>query len=294
MSLDPDFDLVLSTLWYRFNPPKFPLPSMLAHGPCTSTYTWSMEQSFAGITKTLICAVLFTNIHTITKVRLTFDPTNPAETVQAEQKHYPPPKELSPEDLDKAWKLYGVNIAKWCEQSIGTTVGDGECWTLIHTALRDLGDTYSKVGLEPPLISQGRTHGYKILSLTAPTVGSNSGLLQLADIRPGDILELASAHFHIVEANPDGDAPPKFKLGEFVSQWKQGPREKNVRLAHHTAVILGFDGDTVRVVEQNGSVAGGVAEEKYDLGPGMEKGLVEVWRIVGQGWMKGLDTEWDD
>ena len=295
MALDPDFDLALSTLWYTSSPPKFPLPSMLAYGPCTSTYTWSMEQSFTGVSKTLICAVLFTANHTTTKVRLTFNPTEPAENVVVEQKHYPPPEQPTPQDLDTAWKLYGANIAQWCEQSVGTTVGDGECWTLIHTALRDLSDTYAKAGVELPFISQGRTHGHRILSFSAPTVGSNCGLLQLADVRPGDILELASAHFHTVEASPDVDAsaPPEFKQGEYVSQWKRGPREKNVRLAHHTAVIVGVEGDVVRVVEQNGRVAGGVAEEKYDVGGGMEKGVVEVWRIVGQRWMKGLNAEWD-
>ena len=294
MSLNLDFDLELQTLWYTTWPPKFPVPSMRTHGPCTSTYTWSMEQSNTGTVKTLVCAVLFTDTRTITKVRVTFDPAKPTKNVRAEQKHCSPPKDLDVEDLDQASKLYGANIARWCEQSVGTTVGDGECWSLIHLALQDLSDTYAKSGLEPPLISQGRTHGYKILSLSAPTVGSNSGLLQLANVRPGDILELGSAHFQTVEASPDADAPPQFKLGDFVGQWKQGPRKKNVRLAYHTAVIVGIEDDIVRVVEQNGSAAGVVAEERYDLGDGMVKGTVEVWRVVGEGYIKGLNADWDD
>ena len=201
------------------------------------------------------------------------------------------------EDLAKASTLYGTNIAHWCEQTIGTTVGEGECWTLIHTALQDLAAAYTVAKLDPPLISQGHSHGHKILSFSSPTMGSNSGLLQLADVRRGDILELASAHFHSEEENPDSGDMPRFKPGEMVSEIKRGPRTKDIRLGHHSAVIVGVEGNVVTVVEQNGSVEGGVAQERYDLcGEGMVKGKVEVWRVVGQGQGQGLElnAEWED
>ncbi|KAL8743972.1 MAG: hypothetical protein Q9184_008049 [Pyrenodesmia sp. 2 TL-2023] len=255
-----DFDLALHTKWFTKEPPAFPLASMKALGPCTSTYNWFWEQDFTDTTRTLICAVRWTDTKAITKVRVSWKRSDPLGTVSAQQKHFPAPAALSEEELDAAHKLYGANIATWAESTVGSTVGDGECWTLIQRALIDLAETYRQYGKEPPMVSQGRSHGYPILTLTAPTSGSNSGLLQLADVRRGDIVELKSAHFHIIT-----EEAPKRVPGQW-GKWQKGAGEKNIRLSHHTAVVLGVDGDTVRVVEQNGCVSGGVGLEKYDLG----------------------------
>ena len=162
-------------------------------------------------------------------------------------------------------------------------------------ALQDLAAAYTSAGLDPPLVSQGRSHGHKILSFSSPTSGSNFGLLQLADVRRGDILELASAHFHSEEESPDSGDMPKFKPGEMVSEVKRGPRTKDIRLGHHSAVIVGVEGNVVTVVEQNGSLESGVAQERYDLcGKGMVKGKVEVWRVVGHCQGVELNAEWED
>ena len=105
-----DFDLALSTLWFTKNP--LPLPqSIKAAGPTTHTWSWTAEQSHLGTTKTLIVAVRFTDTLATTKVRLTFDPAKPLPTLRAEQKHFPSPTPPSEDDLDKAHKLYGANIA---------------------------------------------------------------------------------------------------------------------------------------------------------------------------------------
>ncbi|KAL8678999.1 MAG: hypothetical protein Q9186_004683 [Xanthomendoza sp. 1 TL-2023] len=290
MSPQKDFDLALSTKWFTKNPPSFPLPSMKALGPCTSTYTWTYEQDFSDTTKTLTCAVLFTDTKAITKVRVTWKRSDPLGTVTAEQKHYPPPLSPSEDDLDKAHKQYGENIASWAEDTVGTTIGDGECWTLIQRALADLAAAYTKYGKEPPLLSQGRTHGHPILTLIAPSVGSNAGLLQLADIRRGDIMELKSAHFHTIT-----EEAPERVSGQW-GKWQKGAGEKNVRLSHHTAVVVGVEGDRVRVVEQNGCVVGGVGVEVYDFGDeGMRRGEVVVFRVVGEKMGGGgLSAEWED
>ena len=87
------------------------------------------------------------------------------------------------------------------ETSSGT-VGDGECWTLVQNALQDLAEAYRLHGKEPTLISQGRSHGSRILALTAGAPGSNEGLLQLADARRGDVLKIKAAHFRTVKAAP--------------------------------------------------------------------------------------------
>ena len=279
-----DFDLDLGSLWFTKNPPLFPVPSMKAKGPTTSTYAWSFESDFVETTKTLVAAVRWSDDLRTTKVKVTWKESDPIRSVKAEQKHFPSPAPLSPEELDKAHREYGQNIATWCEASEGTTIGDGECWTFVHQALQDLAQTYRAHGKEPPIISQGRSHGYNILALSAGTPGSNTGLLQLADIRRGDILQMSSAHFKTVEEAP--------AVRQEWGKWQKGAAEKNVRLAHHTAVVTGVDGDVVKVIEQNGGVPLRVSEGRYDLRE-MLTGDVQIYRVVGERWCPPLDAEWN-
>ncbi|MCJ1249121.1 hypothetical protein MMC30_006344 [Trapelia coarctata] len=278
-----DFDLDLRSLWYSKLPPVFPVPSTKAKGPCSSTYSYSWDYEFDGIKKELVAACRWTEDMSTTKVRVTWKDKDPIHNVKAEQKHIPPPAPLSEEELDLAHKNYGQNIATWCESSAGT-VGGGECWTLVEHALQDLAETYRKHGKEPPLISQGRSHGSCILALTAGASGSNKGLLQLADVRRGDILEMRAAHFRAV-----GEATvERVEWGK----WQKGAGEKNVRLAHHTAVITGVEGDVINVIEQNGAVPLTVSEDKYNLTE-MIRGEVNIYRVVGEKWLPPLDANWD-
>ena len=137
-------------------------------------------------------------------------------------------------------------VKQWAEESIGTRVGDGECWTLIDAALKDLADTYRSMGQAPPLLSQGRTHGVLILTVSGGAPGSNQGMLQLADVRRGDIMELSSTHFRILEGGGDMNKPV-FKPGSMVSEPIKGGGERNIRMARHTAVVVGVLGDAVEV-----------------------------------------------
>ncbi|MCJ1468542.1 hypothetical protein MMC07_007171 [Pseudocyphellaria aurata] len=265
-----DFDLNLTSLWYTKNPPAFPVPSMTAKGPCVSTYTWSWEQDFTGTRKTLICAVRWTDTLAVTRVHVRWHDSDPLGTVESNQMHIPPPAPPSEQDLLDAHQAYGANVAAWAAAAVGSTVGDGECWTLIHTALLDLADTYRRHGQEPPRIPQGRDHGHRILALDAAAPGSCAGLLHLADVRAGDILEIKSAHFRIVEDAPPPSAPtppsaPAPAPAPGTEQWKQGPREKNIRMTHHSAIISRVSGDVISVIEQNGSVPLGVGLESYNL-----------------------------
>ena len=115
----------------------------------------------------LVVAIRWIDDLCTTKVKVTQKESDPLHTIKTEQIHFLPPAPLSPEDLDKAHKDYGQNIATWCEASEGTTVGNGECWTLVHQALQDLAQTYRTHGKEARLISQGRYQGYSILALSA-------------------------------------------------------------------------------------------------------------------------------
>jgi len=114
-----DFDLCHGSLWYTKLPPDFPVPSMSAQDPCSSTYSYSWDYEFGGMKKELVASCRWTDDMSITKVRVTWKDKDPIHTVKAEQKHIPPPAPLSEEELDLAHKSYGQNIATWCETSTG-------------------------------------------------------------------------------------------------------------------------------------------------------------------------------
>ena len=95
---------------------------------------------------------------------------------------------------------------------------------------------------------------------------------------------MKSAHFQIKEQ----EQPVRQEWGK----WTKKGGERNVRLAHHTAVVTGVEGDVVRVVEQNGSVPGAVAHGRYDLAT-MRQGEWMIYRVVPEGGVETLDAEWD-
>ena len=72
----------------------------------------------------------------------------------------------------------------------------------------------------------------------------------------------------------------------------EGGVEMNVRLAHHTAVITGVEGDVIKVVEQNGAVPLTVSEDTY-YPTEMIRGRVSIYRVVGEKWLPPLDGNWD-
>ena len=117
-------------------------------------------------------------------------------------------------------------------------------------------------------------------------------MFQLADVRRGDILQMTAAHFKIVTREEEEEALPPTQEGEFCGRWRKGPGVKNVRMAHHTAVVVGVRGDVLSVVEQNGSLPGGVGRGAYCLGE-MQAGEMVIFRVVGEGWIKPLDACWE-
>ncbi|MCJ1434371.1 hypothetical protein MMC27_003739 [Xylographa pallens] len=280
-----DFDLDLPSLWFTNSPPTFPVPSMKAKGPTTFALSLRQEFNSSGtIYRVLVACVRWLDDLSTTKVKITWKDSDPLHTARAQQKHFPPPVSLSPEELDKAHRAYGSNIAAWAKSSLGHTVGDGECWTLAQQALLDLAQTYRAHGQEAPLVSQGLSHGYCILALSASSPGDTAGLLQLADVRRGDILQIKNAHFKTVEATP-----PVRKGG---GKWQMGLQERTVRVPQHTAVVVGVEGEVMRVVEQNGAVPLAVSEGRYDLRD-MVMGEMSIYRAVGEGWCPPLDTSWE-
>ena len=102
---------------------------------------------------------------------------------------------------------------------------------------------------------------------------------------------MTAAHFKIVTKEEEEVVPPSPE-GEFGGRWRKGPGVKNVRMAHHTAVVAGVQGDILTVVEQNGSVPRAVGRGTYCLGE-MQSGEMVIFRVVGERWIKPLDACWE-
>lgn len=216
---------------------------------------------------------------------------DPEGTVHARQRHVAAPAGLSAAELRAAHEAYGRNLAAWVEGAVGSVVGDGECWALVQRGLLDLAEVYRRYGVEAPMGSLGRVHGVLLLVVeAAPLVrDGNRGLLRLADVRRGDVLEMTAAHFRIVVPEPESERNGRQEYGV----WTRGAGEKNIRMAHHTAVVVGVEEDAVKVVEQNGSVPLGVGVETYDLNQ-MVRGEMRFYRVVGERWCQPLTAEWEE
>ncbi len=95
-----DFDLDLKSEWYAKSPPAFPPKSMKVDGKIT--HAISMGWSGNGTRKihTFTAHIRFLDTLASAKIHLTWDASNPAVTVKAQQKHYPPPRKLQSSELE--------------------------------------------------------------------------------------------------------------------------------------------------------------------------------------------------
>ncbi|KAI5855195.1 hypothetical protein BZA05DRAFT_390801 [Tricharina praecox] len=254
-----DLDLSLEQEWFTTSLMRFP-PSIHNNPYKAYRTSNSWTRSAAGRAKhTLLLSLLWTQNLSYTLIRLTWDASAPAATVKAEQRHFPPPPPLSAQELHTQ-EGRGHEIVEWCEQRIGTQVGNGECWTLAHDALE------ATAGL---MSSQQTTHGACIFSHYPPSPPQKT---EGVDIRRGDILQFLSAKW----VYPDGG-------------WT------TAGAPDHTAVVTDAwkEGETwvCEVLEQNVGGVKIVQTGKYRLGSGsgMCQGGVRVFRAVEdeRGWHRG-------
>ncbi|KAI9789565.1 MAG: hypothetical protein M1816_005972 [Peltula sp. TS41687] len=265
-----DLDLDLDSLWFAKQPIAFPPPSMPQAKNQSYKLATSWTQLGSKTTYTLTVAIQWAKDMSLTRVRLTWNPSRPRDTVRAEQKHILPPAPLSATQLAAAQQRYGGEIVRWCRERLGTRVGDGECWTLAHDALEAVAAKCKSRGQEPVMTSQGRVHGVCIYVHRMPSPGSALDGLELAQVAPGDILELRKATFHTQRT------PFEF----FRSETNK-----------HTAVITGVANGVLTVLQQNVLPAReNVAEGRYDLRD-MIKGEMRIYRPVGESWIH-FDLEW--
>lgn len=100
-SSNVDLDLGLQSGWYAGNPPIFP-PTSIKRMPGTRSYASSSGWSSSGVRKTHTFTGAIRDNATLatTIVHLTWDASNPEYTVKAKQKHIPPPRKLSADELE--------------------------------------------------------------------------------------------------------------------------------------------------------------------------------------------------
>ncbi|KAI8817800.1 uncharacterized protein EV422DRAFT_206117 [Fimicolochytrium jonesii] len=258
-------DLSLSTGWFTHTPPTLP-PSL--HGRSAyHSYHSSRSRKGTQTTNELILAFQWKPNLATSHFKITWI-NDDISTAKAEQRHKPPPTPPTPFQLTTFATQYGNAVATWCEARIGTTVGNGECWTLAHDALRACN----------AMPSLGYTHGACILSVS--TTSESSTLSVSGDMRlvaRGDILQFTEAVFK----SPKGYT---VTMGTPV----------------HTAVVVrvlppssgGGAGCTVvwEVVEQNTGLEVGVVRSVVRMEE-IRSGVVLVYRAVDPSWGK-VEAKW--
>jgi hypothetical protein len=260
-----DIDLSLDTPWFTASPLR--PPQSIDSNPnkafrCSTSWTRTPS---GRVRHTMIISILWTENMSSSKIRLTWEASAPTSTVKAEQLHFPPPEGLSAQLLGQM-TLRGPEIVQFCEERMGTQVGNGECWTLAFDALSNT------PGMMP---SQQTVHGACIFSHFPPQAPQET---QGVEIHPGDILQFSRAHWDLGGGS-----------------WKAAGDPD------HTAVVAAAQrergGWRIRVLEQN---VGGVKTVQYGEyyigdGSGMSRGSVRVFRPIEErpGW--GCpDPEWEE
>lgn len=222
--------------------------------------------SYDGHRKSEFTGVIIHNNLARTKIHITYEGLEPGLTARDEQRHYPPPKPLSEKELEKCRKLYNEKIARWCEKQKGTQVGNGECWTLANEALKAVAEDCKKKGEEECMACIGFVHGSMLYDHKIPNPPEPASI-QAAAVARGDLMQFDEAKFE----GPHG--------------WKTAGSPD------HTAVVVGVEGETLRVLEQNNGHDKIVREGAYVLSE-LLKGEVRVFRPVGVGWMGDLNPSW--
>ncbi|KAL2366877.1 hypothetical protein RJZ56_000209 [Blastomyces dermatitidis] len=298
--------LNLDENWFATTPPTFPYPALreLPTPILRTNYEWECIDSLCPRGSqdwTLIGAVQWDvgDRRTITKVRVRWNSADIRGTVRGEQKlvvvlphgkveEEEEEKEEDDDDdeggrlsdiqvqvqLQLAAHRYGPHIVSYCREHMGRTVGDGECWTLAAEALKGAGRAAEMAGYEAPMRSVGRRHGACVLEWEAGGGIPVEGILGLAGVMSGDVLEIEDGHFRRV------------RVVEVLGGLGRG--EENVRVGRHTAVVVGVRSgrggageEVVEVAEQNAKVRRVVAEGEYNLRE-MVEGVVKVYRPVGR------------
>lgn len=211
---EPELDLQLPTLWFTKDGE---LPKDLQN----LNHQWS--HGFVGPKEFKVYAFRLNDLSTL-RLKLVWKSGSPQ--MYTEEVSFIPPPTATKKLLTEGHEKYGEHVANWCEVKEGTTVGNGECWTLAHDALEKACGKYA-------FVSSGLNHGallatYTSTGVTTPTVTD--------ELRRGDILQFKTCVFEypnrtltfgapdhtavVLDVKPSEDTSkdPRYKWVEIIQQ----------------------------------------------------------------------------
>ncbi|RDL40574.1 uncharacterized protein BP5553_00553 [Venustampulla echinocandica] len=255
-----DLDLDLKSLWFTSSPPAFP--------PCTfnrEKINYVMVRSGAMVgsweKRWFRVAIRHHDTLELTKIHLSWEPSNPGATVTAMQRHYPTPRRLNSQELDVCRDRYANALASWCESKKGKRVGTGRCGELASEGLKAIAAKCISRREEPCMASRYGLQGYLLytlsLSSTSTPHESHRGPHKFG-VGRGDVLQMFSTHF-------------KAKDGSEKWTDKRGHVAMVTRVRSNGALV---------VLEQNVGDVKLVMDGEYDMAE-MIKGEAKIFRPVG-------------
>lgn len=164
-------------------------PPVVAQDANRRDYAWQGSFSTYGSDCTQLGVLQFDDLSTLW-YKISFNTTNPTSfDCKAAYVDVPQPwtEATHPGLLLASSQGYGELVARQVESWSGTVVGDGECWTLAHEALRAVNASQGYTQDLKLFESVGRTHGHLIYRCV-PGGGAWRGGDQ-GHIRRGDVLE---------------------------------------------------------------------------------------------------------
>jgi hypothetical protein len=103
--LPKDLDLDLQSLWFTRTPIQLSPRTMKDLGKTNSASSSGWSSSGVRKTHHYITHIRYTDTLASTKIKITWDSSNPSVTVKSEQKHFPPPRELTRSELEQYHEL---------------------------------------------------------------------------------------------------------------------------------------------------------------------------------------------
>ncbi|KAH3663600.1 hypothetical protein OGAPHI_005001 [Ogataea philodendri] len=254
----PVLNLELDSGWFAKDDFENYLPKDLQNLDYATSYGYNSKENFR--------VLVFRNRDlSTTKIKFTWDKAgDPAQSADHETKFVPPPQ-ASKALLDEGAAVYGEHVAGWSEAQKGKKVGDGECWTLAHEALKRGCGKHA-------FISSGLVHGALLGTIV---VNDKKPKFQKepvsSNIQRGDILQFKDCCIRypnkaLFYGSPD-----------------------------HTSVVTHVTGSVelpkVDVLHQNVNGEKVVILETLELDKLVE-GEVKVYRPVAASWISELTPMW--
>ena len=205
----PPEERALSTSVFFRDEETVPLAVISDHGRWSyhyqaCTYTWLLEMS------------------DFSQQRLVFDAMPGSEQTDTTR----PPMDPPTADLLAANEAqFNASVVSYAQSQLGTTVGNGECWTLAEQALEHAGAHFPVAYIFGSKIGFGQVGAHTVLESASP----------------GDIIQFDAGIFEFQGGAAQAGAPV------------------------HTAIVKSIDGNALEVYEQNMPVGGAVREHVHNM-----------------------------